>query len=142
MPAPPSTLPSGQGLLRSSAVGPVVTMGIIKLVSSILALAVLVIVGIAGYAYVTDYAVEAEVTEKGSDAEGRYIILTPQLYPYPYKQYLDQSSWSAVCEGNYVLFNVRSQHYALYTKEGGELVYDSDRGLVNTGAAMSCAIVG
>lgn len=120
-------------------------MGLIKWILTLALAAVLVVAGVAAYAYFTDYAVEATVTEKGEDSKGPYIVLTPKLYDASYRHYLDRNSWSAVCQGNYVLFNVKSQHYALYTKdpqEGGELVYDSDRGLVNTGAAFSCAAFG
>lgn len=84
-------------------------------------LAVLVLVG--GLAYAADYGVEAKITDKGQDAQGRYVIATTEIGGYDVKRYLPATQWSAVQEGYFVIYHIRSGETEVYTSEGGTLIY-------------------
>lgn len=110
-------------------------VGVVKIVFSIVGLLILAVIGLGAYLYFTDYAAQATVTEK----QGNDVTITPKLWPgYHYKTTLDSNTAAFVCKGYQVSFHVNTHHYLVYDAAGA-LVYDSEKGLVNQGAALRCA---
>lgn len=111
----------------------------VKLVFGIVGFLILAVIGLGAYLYFTDYAAQASITDKGTDAQGDYVVVTPKLWPaYHYAQHLDSNTAAFVCKGYQVDFHVNTKHYLVYDASH-TLVYDSDQGLVNQGAALRCA---
>jgi len=116
-------------------------MGLVGRIVSIAVFVVVVAAALGGFLYLRDAAVTATITDKGSDADGAYVVVTPRLYPTDIKQYVDANAADFVCVGYQVEYHVRSGHYLVYDQNGG-LVYDSNDGLVNAGEALRCLASG
>lgn len=119
-------------------------MGLIGTIFKIVALVVLIIIGLGAYLYFTDYAANATVTSRSSQTEcgadsNCWVEITPAIYPYHYRKSLDTQTWSVVCVGYKVTFQVQTQHYQVFDKSS-VLVYDSVKGLQNGAATARCAI--
>lgn len=84
-------------------------------------LAFLLLVGLIAYA--ADYGVEATVTEKGRDSEGRYIVATTEIGGFDVKRYLPADQWFAVQEGFFVVYHIQSGATEVYTSEDGRLIW-------------------
>ncbi|HWG90849.1 MAG TPA: hypothetical protein VNZ52_08395 [Candidatus Thermoplasmatota archaeon] len=118
-------------------------MGLFKWILIGLGLVVLLTAGTGAYLYFSDYAAEATVTEKGTDDSGqRYVIVTPKLYPYPVKVSVSSQEYEVICKDYFVLYRIQSGHTQVYSREGGSLIYETGRGIVDTGAAARCALTG
>lgn len=78
---------------------------------------------IGAIAYVIDAPVEATVTEKGTDDNGRYIIATTHIGNYDVKRYLPVHEWIAIQPGNHVVYHIQSGMTEVYTRQGGTLLW-------------------
>jgi hypothetical protein len=103
-------------------------MGLIGGLFKAVGFVVLVLVGLGAYLYFTDYAVEATITDKGSDAGGDYVVVTPELAPYDIRQEVEPEAVQFVCEGYRVTYRIQSGVTHVYDREG-RLVWDSENGL-------------
>lgn len=115
-------------------------MGLFKWIGRLVGLALLAVVFLGAYLYFTDAAVEATVTERGSD----YAVVTPKLVPtWDYRVALDPSVARVVCEGYEVEFHVQSHDLIIYKDKGkpSEVVVYSDVGgkkTQNTNENLRC----
>lgn len=75
------------------------------------------------FAYASDVGVEATVTEKGSDNQGRYVVAVTGLGGFEVKRYLPAHEWLLVQTGNHVVYHVNSGVTEVYTSEGGTLIW-------------------
>ena len=116
-------------------------MGIIGGVLKVVGLLILAVVGIAAFLYFTDYAAEAEIKEKGSDADGNYVVIRPKLIPRDFTQRIDSQAASFVCEGYQVTYRVQSGHYQVLDEQGRQ-VYDSNEGLTDAFTPIRCGLIG
>lgn len=116
-------------------------MGLVGLVLKIVGVLILALVGLAAFLYFTDYAVEGEITEKGSDSSGSYVVIRPKLIPYDYKQAIDSNSAQFVCEGYQVTYRIQSGHYVVADRSG-RTVYDSEDGLTDAFSPIRCNLLG
>ena len=112
-------------------------MGLIKGIFTILGILVLALVGLAAFLWFTDYEAEATVTDKGQDAEGHYIVVTPSLFSYDVRHPLTSDQASFVCIGYRVTYRIQTGYFQVFD-DRDVLVYDSENGLQNTGAALRC----
>ncbi len=112
-------------------------MGLFKVIFSIIGFVILAVVGLGAYLYFTDYEAQATVTEKGQDADGHYVVITPRFIPYDVRQPLTSEQASFVCEGYRVTYRVQTGYYQVFD-DRDVLVYDSEKGLQNTAAAIRC----
>lgn len=116
-------------------------MGLIKILLRVIVFVVLAVVALGAFLYFTDYEADGVVKEKGSDADGNYVVLRPRIVPYDFKQHIDASSAPYVCEGYQIAFRVQSHHYTVSDTQGRP-VYDSDTGLSQTFAPIRCSTLG
>jgi len=107
-------------------------------VLSIVGFVVLVFVGVGAYLYFTDYTASATVTQHSSDSGGYYVVATTKVLGQDFKKYLSQVEWKALCVGDFVQFAVQSHHVVIGDKEGGRIIYDSQKGLVDSSLARPC----
>lgn len=112
-------------------------MGLIKGIFTVVGILVLALVGLTAYLWFTDYEAEATITDKGQDAEGPYVIITPRLVPYDVKQSLTSEQASFVCIGYRVTYRIQTGFFQVFD-DRDVLVYDSEQGLRNTNAALRC----
>jgi hypothetical protein len=115
-------------------------MGFLGIVWKVFAVAFLAIIGLSAYLYFSDYEAKATVTERGSDAEGNYVVIKPdsRLIPYEHKAYIeDANAYRFVCEGYKVTIAIKSLHYQVFDTKGS-LVYDSASGVKDITAAAQC----
>lgn len=112
-------------------------MGLVKGIFTVLGFLVLVLVGLAAYLWFTDYEVEATISDKGRDAGGDYVVVTPRLIPYDVKHVIDAEEATFVCEGYQVKYRVQTQRVRVFD-DRDVLVYDSDSGLQNEGSLLRC----
>lgn len=116
-------------------------MGLLGLVLKIVGVLILALIGLAAFLYFTDYAVEGEITEKGNDSNGAYVVIRPKLVPYDYRQTIESSSAQFVCEGYQVTYRIRSGDYSV-TDRSGRTVYDSEDGLTDAFSPIRCSLLG
>lgn len=103
-------------------------MGLLKWIGRLLGLFVLAVVFLGAYLYFTDAAVEATVTEAGSN----YAVVTPKLLPsYHYRVDLDSTTASVVCKGYQVEFRIQSKDL-IVRDAGGDIVYSEKEGRKTT----------
>ncbi len=103
-------------------------MGLIGGIAKIVGIVVLVLVGATAYLYFTDYAVEATITEKSSDNNGNYIVVTPKLVQYDVRKDVDAEAAAFVCVGYKVTYAVQSGFTEVFDRKGTP-VWDSVNGL-------------
>ena len=114
-------------------------MGLIKIVFTIIAILVLAVVGIGAYLYFTDYQAQATITDKGSDANGPFVVVTPKLLPRThFRQAVPSDMADFVCVGYQVLFHMNTHTYRVFD-QAQTVVYDSATGQKNIAAAARCA---
>ncbi len=82
-----------------------------------------VITLIAGVAYLTDAPVEATITEKGSNDEGRYVVATTHIGGLEIIRYLPAHEWAIIQPGNHLVYHIQSGTLKIYTTEGGMLIW-------------------
>jgi hypothetical protein len=116
-------------------------MGLIKLIVSIVGLLILAVVGLGAYLYFTDYEAKGEVTAKGRDAGGDYVIIRPDLIPRDFKQTVDANAAQFVCPGYSVTYRLQSGHYRVFDQQE-RLIYDSAEGLTDLFSPTRCAVLG
>lgn len=106
-------------------------MGLLKIVLSIVGTLVLAVIGLGIFLYVTDYEVQATITEK----EGREITIRPKIVPRDFQHTLDSKIAPYVCEGYTVKYALRSGYYLVYDQQD-ELFYDSRDGQPDSVAGL------
>lgn len=106
-------------------------MGLLGGLFKVVGFLVLVLVGLGAYLYFVDYEVEATITEKGQDAKGHYIVLTPTTVPYHLRTDLDPDAARFVCEDYRVTYRLQSGYTEVYDRQG-RLVWDSENGVNDT----------
>ena len=122
-------------------------MGLLKIVFRVVALVVLVVIGLGAFLYFSDYDAKATVTDRGSDAQGDFVTVTPKLLPgYHYTYHFtssDDQYAPYVCKGYNVDFHVQT-HKMRVTTSSGTVVYDSQQqpGIGTLGAALRCSALG
>lgn len=84
-------------------------------------LLVLVLAGV--WAYASDVGIEATVTDKGTDSEGRYVVARTDIGGLEVKRYLPLHEWLVIQEGNHVVYHVNSGVTEIYTRQGGTLIW-------------------
>jgi hypothetical protein len=113
-------------------------MGLFRLLFTLVAAVVLIVVGIGAYLYFTDYAAKATITDRGSACPPGSITITPALLPsYHYATTLDCSIFPFVCKGYDVTYHVQTKQYQV--KSGDKVVYDSATGQKDTVGLAQCA---
>lgn len=115
-------------------------MGLIKGIVSVVGLLILAVVGLGAFLYFTDYEAQGTITQKGSDSQGTYIVITPDAVPYDVTQRLDGQAANFVCEGYKVTYKVQSQHYRVLDQQS-RLVYDSKTGLNDAFTPVRCSSI-
>lgn len=105
-------------------------MGVIGRAFQVFGALILLAAGLSAYLYLTDYGVEATVTEKGQDEESRYIELTTRLGGLSLRHDVPPEQWTTIQAGNFVVYHINTQRVLVYTSENGSLIYDSDAKLV------------
>jgi hypothetical protein len=93
--------------------------------------------GFAAYLYFTDYGVEAKITDKSDNINNKWVEATTIIGGFKIKQSLDNAgfiggltSWNAVQDGNFIIYNIKSGHLRMWTNEnsyrnGDSPLYDS-----------------
>ena len=104
-------------------------MGLFKVITSILGLLALAIIGLGAYLYFTDYAVEGTIVERGSDANGSYVVVSLKTIPRDVQQSVDANAARFLCEGYEVSYRVQSQ-FTEVRDRNGRPIYNSDDGLL------------
>lgn len=116
-------------------------MGLLGGILKVVGLLILAAVGLGAFLYFTDYTAEATITQKGSDAEGSYVVLRPKLFPYDVKQRVDAQAAQFVCEGYQVTYRIQTERYQVRDDQG-RVVYDSEEGLTDTFSPIRCGLLG
>ena len=112
-------------------------MGLLKVIFSIVAFVVLAVVGLGAYLWFTDYEAQATITEKGTDDEGPFVVITPRLVGADVKHHVTSEQASFICIGYKVAYRIQTGFFQVFDDRDA-LVYDSENGLQNTGAAIRC----
>ena len=113
-------------------------MGLIKVIFSVVGFVILALVGLGAYLWFTDYEAAAEITDKGQDTEGPYVVVTPRLLPFmDARKTLTSEQAGFVCIGYHVTYRIQTGYFQVFD-DRDILVYDSEKGLQNTGAALRC----
>lgn len=112
-------------------------MGVVKVILTVVGAAILALVGLAAYLWFTDHEMEAEVTDKGQDQDGHYVVVTPRLLRFDVKQTLSAEEASFVCTGYRVAYRIQTGYFQVFD-DSGTLVYDSEEGLQNLGVILRC----
>lgn len=116
-------------------------MGLLKIIFAVLGVVILAVVGLGAYLYFTDYEAKGTVTQKGSDSNGAFVVIRPDLIPRDIKQSVDANAAQFVCVGYQVSYRIQSGHYQVLDTRG-RLVYDSVDGLNDAFAPTRCAVLG
>jgi hypothetical protein len=82
----------------------------------------LVVAGLAGLV-LTGGAVEATITEKGSDEYGPYVVATTDVGGLEFQRYIPGQEWALVQEGNHVVYHLITGETEIYSWEGGWLLW-------------------
>lgn len=94
---------------------------------------VLVIVGIAlgvivlgvGVAYAADAPLDASIQEKNCAASQPTVGIVTDLFRITHTLKMTHDKCSAIQEGNFVRYHLRSGHTQIYSTKGGACVFDS-----------------
>lgn len=113
-------------------------MGLLGIVFKVVGIVILAVIGLAAFLWFTDYQAEGEITEKGRDSTGDYVVIKPKLIPRDIRQDLDSNAASFVCVGYKVTYRIQSQHYQVLDADG-RLVYDSKDGLNDAFSPVRCS---
>lgn len=116
-------------------------MGLLKGILKLVGLLVLAVIGLGAFLYFTDYQAEGTITEKGTDADGSFVVIRPKLVPYSITQRVNDDAANFVCEGYQVTFRLQTHHYQVKDQQG-RLVYDSETGLNNAFSPIRCSTLG
>lgn len=106
-------------------------MGLLKIVLSVVGILVLGAIVLGAFLWVTDYEVQATITEK----DGNDITIRPKIVPRDFHHTLDSTIAPYVCEGYTVRYAIRSGYYLVHDAEG-ELFYDSRDGRPDSVAGL------
>lgn len=112
-------------------------MGLIKGIFTVIGFLVLVLVGLGAYLWFTDYEVEAAISDKGRDAEGDYVIVTPRILSYDVRQPIGSDDAAFVCVGYKVTYRIQTERFRVFD-DRDVLVYDSATGLEDQTALIRC----
>ena len=113
-------------------------MGLFKIIFGVVGFVILAVVGLGAYLWFTDYEASAEITDKGQDAEGHYVVVTPKLLPWlETRKAITSDQANFVCEGYHVTYRIQTGFFQVFD-DRDVLVYDSENGLQDTGALLRC----
>jgi len=94
---------------------------------------VLIIVGIVlgvvilavGVAYAADAPLDATIKQKNCTASQPTVTIVTDLFGITHALKMTHDKCSAIQNGNYVRYHLRSEHTQIYSTKGGACVFDS-----------------
>lgn len=84
-------------------------------------IALLLLVGLLAYA--TDYGMGATIVDKGRDSQGTFVVAETAIGGIKITRHVSGLQATAVQEGNYLIYHIRSGCMELYNREGGSRIY-------------------
>lgn len=99
-----------------------------KIIGAVVLLLILLGVG-AGFAYATDYGLEATVTEKDCVADPEPTVrVKTRVGGIGHTVEVPSEQCATIQPGNFVVYHLRSSRTIIYEAEGGPCIYDTETG--------------